>query len=114
MSIFNTTPPVIDEIILFEWLVKNYDFLSSGIIHSKKLNSERDFNLKIVTKDKKEFVVKISNPSENYNILDMQDSMLNYLSTSKVKNSIPTPIHKKLINLMIYKIDIVMYVYYHF
>ena len=69
MSIFNTSPPTIDEKTLENWLLKNYDFLNDGIISFKKLNSERDFNIKIITKKNKKFVVKISNPAENLNIL---------------------------------------------
>ena len=99
MSIFNTSPPAIDEKTLENWLLKNYDFLNDGIISFKKLNSERDFNIKIITKKNKKFVVKISNPAENLNILKLQDSMLKYLSSSDIKHFIPIPLHDDIKNL---------------
>ena len=79
MSIFNTNPPLIDETNLKNWLIENYDFLNDGIISFKKLNSERDFNIKIITKKNNKYVIKISNPAENLDILNLQDSMLNHL-----------------------------------
>ncbi|MBI28779.1 MAG: hypothetical protein CFH21_00880 [Alphaproteobacteria bacterium MarineAlpha5_Bin11] len=94
MSIFDTSPPLINKDILFKWIYKNYDFLDSNIINSIKLNSERDYNLKITTNNNKNFVIKISNPYENINTLTLQDSMLEYLSNSSVSKYIPIISHK--------------------
>ena len=64
MSIFDTNPPSIDKDSLYKWLYNNYSFLeNTTITHSKKLNSERDYNLLIILEDKKKFIVKISNAS---------------------------------------------------
>ena len=96
MSIFDTHPPIIDRELLYKWLYGNYNFLNSKIISSIKLQSERDYNLKILTENNEIFVVKISNPLEKYDILSLQDNMLNHLSKSKIKNLIPTALHKQI------------------
>ena len=70
---------------------QNYKFKESS-----QLSSERDYNLKIITENNKKYIVKISNPLEEYNILLLQDSMLNYLSKSIIKNLIPKPVHDKI------------------
>ena len=96
MSIFDTKPPSIDRDKLNFFLENNYDFLKNKISSSEKLNSERDYNLKIFTKDKKKFVVKISNSSENIKILKLQDSILSYLSHQPIKENIPQIMHGKI------------------
>ena len=96
MSIFDTKPPSIDRDKLNFFLENNYDFMKNKISSSEKLNSERDYNLKIFTKDKKKFVVKISNSSENIKILKLQDSILSYLSHQPIKENIPQIMHEKI------------------
>tara|TARA_Y100000590_G_scaffold230765_1_gene260087 strand:+ start:455 stop:1468 length:1014 start_codon:yes stop_codon:yes gene_type:complete len=97
MSIFDTNPPSIDKDSLYKWLYNNYSFLeNTTITHSKKLNSERDYNLLIILEDKKKFIVKISNASENYEILSLQDSILTYLSKTKIDKYIPTIVHNEI------------------
>tara|TARA_Y100000590_G_scaffold273170_1_gene306677 strand:+ start:741 stop:1760 length:1020 start_codon:yes stop_codon:yes gene_type:complete len=96
MSIFNTQPPIINKQKLFTWLKNNYDYMNLEIIDSIKLNSERDYNLKIVTKNEKSYIIKISNSSENYEILSFQDSILKHLSKSYVKNFIPKTFHEEI------------------
>ncbi len=96
MSIFDTAPPSIDKDKLYFFLENNYDFFKNKISSSKKLNSERDCNLKIFTKDKKKFVVKISNSSENIKILKLQDSILKHLSHQPIRENVPQIMHKKI------------------
>ena len=96
MSIFDTKPPIINKENIHNWLEKNYKIFNNNIKKSLTLNSERDFNLKIETKNKKKFVVKISNSSEDYKILQLQDSLLNYLLKTKIKNNIPRVIHRSI------------------
>ena len=96
MSIFDTEPPNINKHLLYKWLNDNYDSLNYKFTESFKLNSERDYNLKVITENNKKYIVKISNPLEEYDILLLQDSMLNYLSKSIIKNLIPKPVHKEI------------------
>ena len=96
MSIFDTQPPIVDKGSLYKWLYDNYNFLNSKIISSIQLQSERDYNLKIITENKEIFIVKISNPLEKYAILSLQDNMLKHLSKSKIKNFVPIPLHNKI------------------
>ena len=86
MSIFDTSPPIIDNKTLIQWLINNYNFFKDEIISIELLNSERDKNFKILTNKNKKFVVKISNCAENYDILCFQDSMIDHLSKSRVKD----------------------------
>ena len=78
MSIFDTEPPIINKHLLYKWLNNNYDTLNYKFTKSFQLNSERDYNLKVITENNKKYIVKISNPLEEYDILLLQDSMLNY------------------------------------
>ena len=94
MSIFDTPPPIINKDNLLYWLEKNYDLFKDNILNSYKLNSERDYNLMILTKNNNKFVIKISNSSENYKILQLQDNLLKFLSKSIVSKNIPKIIHK--------------------
>ena len=96
MSIFDTEPPIINKHLLYKWLNNNYDNLNYKFKESSQLSSERDYNIKIITENNKKYIVKISNPLEEYNILLLQDSMLNYLSKSIIKNLIPKPVHDKI------------------
>ena len=96
MSIFDTSPPIIDNKTLIQWLMNNYNFFKDEIISIELLNSERDKNFKILTNKNKKFVVKISNCAENYDILCFQDSMIDHLSQSKVKDFIPIKLHNKI------------------
>lgn len=96
MLIFDTEPPIVNKHLLYKWLNDNYDNLNFKFIESFQLNSERDYNLKIITENKEKFIIKISNPLEKYDILLLQDSMLNHLSKSILKNLIPKPIHKEI------------------
>ena len=55
---------------LIKWLKTNYSFLRNKSFTLNKLNSERDVNYIINIQNNKKYVLKISNPSENLNILD--------------------------------------------
>ena len=79
MSIFDTKPPIFNIDDLHLWLENHYPIFQKNILKSSILNSERDYNLKVMTKNNKKFVVKISNPSEKLKNLQFQDSMLNFL-----------------------------------
>jgi len=93
MSIFDTRPPTFDLDELHLWLENHCQIFKDNILKSSRLNSERDYNLKIITKNNKKFVVKISNPSEKLKNLQFQDSMLNFLKKSLIKNYVPRTIH---------------------
>ena len=69
MSVFDVHPPIIDNKQLIRWLKTNFSFLRNKAFHLKKLNSERDINYIISIKNKKNYVLKISNPSEKLDIL---------------------------------------------
>ena len=52
MLIFDTEPPIVNKHLLYKWLNDNYDNLNFKFIESFQLNSERDYNLKIITENK--------------------------------------------------------------
>ena len=79
MSVFDIQPPLIDNKHLIKWLKTNFSFLKNKSFNLNKLNSERDINFVISVKNKKKYVLKISNPSEKLNILKYQDRLINHL-----------------------------------
>ena len=93
MSIFDTKPPTFDIDNLHLWLENHYQIFKNNIIQSSRLNSERDYNLKITTKNNKKFVVKISNPYEKIENLEFQDDMLNFLKESMISKYVPETVH---------------------
>ena len=93
MSIFDTKPPTFNIDDLHLWLENHYPIFQKNILKSSILNSERDYNLKVMTKNNKKFVVKISNPSEKIENLEFQDNMLNFLKKSIIAKYVPETIH---------------------
>ena len=82
MSVFDVEPPIIQKKYLIKWLKTNYSFLRNKSFTLNRLNSERDLNFTITIKNKKKYVLKISNPSENLNILHYQDRLIKHLSNA--------------------------------
>ena len=101
MSVFDVEPPIIEKKHLIKWLKTNYSFLRNKSFTLNKLNSERDVNYTINIQNNKKYVLKISNPSENLNILNYQDRLIKHLSTNKeLKKYIPTILHKKIVKYL--------------
>ena len=82
MSVFDEQPPLINVSAFSHWLKKKYSFFKSKNIKLSRLNSERDINLLIKGVDKKQYVVKISNPKESLAQLEYQDLLINHLRRS--------------------------------
>ena len=98
MSVFDVEPPIIQKKYLIKWLKTNYSFLRNKSFTLNRLNSERDLNFTITIKNKKKYVLKISNPSENLNILHYQDRLIKHLSNaSNLKKYIPQILHNKIV-----------------
>ena len=94
MSVFNSLPPKINQIHLINWLKDNYSFLNKKTILLKKLNSERDRNFLVNVNSKQKYVLKISNPEESIDFLDLQDYILDNLGKrNSLKQYIPKKIH---------------------
>ena len=94
MSIFNSLPPKINQIHLINWLKDNYSFLCKKTIFLKKLNSERDRNFLVNINSKQKYILKISNPEESKELLDLQDYVLDNLGKrNSLKQYIPKKIH---------------------
>ena len=101
MSVFDIEPPIIEKKHLIKWLKTNYSFLRNKSFTLNKLNSERDVNFTITLQNKKKYVLKISNPSEDLNILQYQDRLIKHLSTTKdLKKYIPNILHKKIVKYL--------------
>jgi len=97
MSIFNSLPPKINQYHLIKWLKVNYPFLNKKNLSLKKLNSERDKNYLIKINKKSLYVLKISNPLESNNLLEMQDFLLTNLNyRASIRDFIPKKIHSTL------------------
>ena len=97
MSVFNSIPPKINQKNLIQWLKENYSFLSKKSILLKLLNSERDKNFIIIVNSKHKYVLKISNPEESKDLLDLQDHVLKNLSKRiSLKKYIPKRIHSSI------------------
>ena len=97
MSIFNSLPPKINQYHLIKWLKVNYPFLNKKNLSLKKLNSERDKNYLIKINKKSLYVLKISNPLESNNLLEMQDFLLTNLNCrASIRDFIPKKIHSTL------------------
>jgi len=104
MSVFNSLPPKINQYHLIKWLRANYPFLNKKNLSLNVLNSERDKNYLIKVNKKSLYVLKISNPLESKNFLEMQDFLLTNLnSRASIKDFIPKKIHS---TLNIYKDEI--------
>ena len=104
MSVFNSLPPKINQYHLIKWLRANYPFLNKKNLSLNILNSERDKNYLIKVNKKSLYVLKISNPLESKNFLEMQDFLLaNLNSRASIKDFIPKKIHS---TLNIYKDEI--------
>ncbi|PPR45273.1 MAG: 5-aminovalerate aminotransferase DavT [Alphaproteobacteria bacterium MarineAlpha5_Bin7] len=98
MSVFDVHPPIIDNKQLIRWLKTNFSFLRNKAFHLKKLNSERDINYIISIKNKKNYVLKISNPSEKLDILNYQDRLIKHLrKNNNLKKYIPKIYHSKIV-----------------
>ena len=90
MSVFNSLPPKINQYHLIKWLRANYPFLNKKNLSLNILNSERDKNYLIKVNKKSLYVLKISNPLESKNFLEMQDFLLTSLnSRASIKDFIP-------------------------
>ena len=90
MSVFNSLPPKINQYHLIKWLRANYPFLNKKNLSLNILNSERDKNYLIKVNKKSLYVLKISNPLESKNFLEMQDFLLaNLNSRASIKDFIP-------------------------
>ena len=101
MSVFDVEPPIIDEKHLINWLKNNFSFLRNKSFKLNKLNSERDINFVILVKNKKKYVLKISNPSETLNILKYQDRLISHLRNDNgLKKFIPQIFHRKIIKYL--------------
>ena len=97
MSVFNSLPPKINKNDLIKWLKKNYQFLNNKPIKLKSLNSERDKNYILDINTSQKYVIKISNPKETLNLLNLQDYVLKNLNKRpSLKKYIPKKIHKKI------------------
>ena len=97
MSIFNSLPPKINQKHLISWLKENYSFLSDKSISLRSFNSERDKNFLINIQYKKKLVLKISNPEESKNILELQDYVLSKLGKRiSLKKYIPKKVHSSI------------------
>ena len=71
MSVFNSVPPKIKKNHLISWLKSNYDIFKKKKLSLKELNSERDKNFLLSVNNKLYFVIKISNPLESKNFLEL-------------------------------------------
>ena len=101
MSVFDVEPPIIEKKHLIKWLKTNYSFLRNKSFKLYKLNSERDINFVIFIQNKKKYVLKISNPSEELDILKYQDRLIDHLGSSKdLKKFIPQICHKKIVKYL--------------
>ena len=101
MSVFNVEPPIIDNNHLIKWLKTNFSFLNNKSIKLNNLNSERDINFVISVKNKKKYVLKISNPSEKLNILEYQDELIKHLrSDNNLKKLIPQIFHSRIVKYL--------------
>ena len=101
MSVFDVQPPLIDNKHLIKWLKTNFSFLKNKSFNLNKLNSERDINFVISVKNKKKYVLKISNPSEKLNILKYQDRLINHLrKDNNIKLYIPKLLHTKIVKYL--------------
>ena len=101
MSVFDVEPPIIEKKHLIKWLKTNYSFLRNKSFKLYKLNSERDINFVIFIQNKKKYVLKISNPSEELDILKYQDRLIDHLGRSKdLKKFIPQICHKKIVKYL--------------
>ena len=101
MSVFDNEPPIIDKKHLIKWLKTNFSFLSNKFIKLNKLNGERDINFVILVKNKKKYVLKISNPSEKLNILEYQDRLISHLrNDNSLKKFIPQIFHTEILKYL--------------
>ena len=101
MSVFDVQPPIIDNKHLIRWLKTNFSYLKNKSIKLSKLNSERDINYLISIKNKKKYVLKISNPSEILDILKYQDRLINHLrKDNNLKRYIPKIYHTKIVTYL--------------
>ena len=99
MSVFDVEPHIIDKKHLIKWLKINFSFLRNKSFKLNKLNSERDINFVILVKNKKKYVLKISNPSETLNNLEYQDRLISHLrNDNDLKKFIPHIFHRKIEN----------------
>ena len=98
MSVFDEQPPLINVSAFSHWLKKKYSFFKSKNIKLSRLNSERDINLLIKGVDKKQYVVKISNPKESLAQLEYQDLLINHLRRSiGLRKIYPEILHNKIL-----------------
>ena len=94
MSVFNSVPPKINKIELIKWLKVNFLIFKGKTISLKELNSERDKNFLLRVNNKPSYVIKISNPSELKNLLNLQDFILDNLKKrNSINKFIPKRIH---------------------
>ena len=107
MSVFNIHPPIIDNKHLIQWLKTNFSYFKNKSLKLNKLNSERDINFIIIIKNKKKFVLKISNPSEKLDILKYQDRLIKHLRKNNfLKKYIPKVHHIKIAQYLAQKENI--------
>tara|TARA_B100000003_G_scaffold208793_1_gene230425 strand:- start:1899 stop:2900 length:1002 start_codon:yes stop_codon:yes gene_type:complete len=89
-SVFSTPPPSFSHKELFE--IINEHFSCTGII--KDLYSDRDQNILIQLDNGKKAILKISNPAEDLNILNMQHAATQYIRNKDSRIQVPMQIGK--------------------
>ena len=84
-SVFSTNPPNFSIQDIVKYLIINFDL--SGKVTS--LYSERDQNFLIQTESNQKFILKISNPAEKLEVLELQNKATLYIRSREPNLGIP-------------------------
>ena len=83
-SVFNTAPPTFSISEIINFIQDNYNI--NGNL--KELYSDRD-QIFLVDSNEKKFILKISNPAEEYSVIDLQDKAAEYIIKNDPSMKIP-------------------------
>ena len=83
-SVFNVAPPTFSISEMIKFTQKNYNI--NGNL--KELYSDRD-QIFLVESNEKKFILKISNPAEEYSVIDLQDKAAEYIIKNDPSMKIP-------------------------
>ncbi len=92
MSVFHTTPPNFS----IQEAIDLAEFYYGINVHAKALDSDRDQNFYLnESNGQYEYVLKVSNPAESFDLLDMQNSAMKYIAKYKPPIHMTLPIPAK-------------------
>jgi len=99
MTVISTQPPQISNIVAQE-IIQNIYGINASV---SKLNSERDQNFHLKGYNGKEYILKISNPQEDIELIELQSAALKHIHVFNQSLTVPVPIKSiegKIINVV--------------